>query len=97
MTRLGGVLGSVPRRLPQFETGGISQPFRPRAGQRNCMPIHRRDLRGLGDKCSRGCEQSDDRIVGCRLTNSSRPRDRTCEQFFSRYLSPAAVNFQNRE
>src|SRR6516165_1824561 len=40
---------------------------------------------------------SDERIVGCRLTNSSRPRDRTCEQFFSRYLSPAAVNFQNRE
>jgi len=31
------------------------------------MPIHQRDLRGLRDKWSRGCEKSDDRIVGCRL------------------------------
>src|SRR5262249_7097693 len=37
----------------------------------------------------------DDRIVGCRLTNGSRPRNKTCEQFFSRYLSPAAIEFQN--
>ena len=88
---------AVPRRLPQFETSGISQPFWPRARQRNCMPIHQRDLRGLRDRWSRGCEKSDDRIVGRRLTNSSRLRDRTCEQFVSRYLSPAAVNFQNRE
>jgi hypothetical protein len=61
------------------------------------MPIHQRDLRGLRDRWSRGCEKSDDRIVGRRLTNSSHLRDRTCEQFVSRYLSPAAVNFQNRE
>jgi hypothetical protein len=45
------------------------------------MPIHHRDLRGLRDKWSRGCEKSDDRIVGSRLTNSSRLRDRTCERF----------------
>src|SRR5262249_5774518 len=81
---------SVPRRLPQF-----SQPFGPRARKRNCTPIHYHDLRGLRDKWSRGCEKSDDRIVGCRLTSSSRPRDRSCEQFFGRCWSPAAVNFQN--
>src|SRR2546426_4428593 len=87
---------AVPRGLPQFETSGISQPFWPRARQRNCTPIHHRDLRGLRDKWSRGCEKSDDRIVGGRLTSSSRPRDGTCEQFFGRYLSPAPVNLQNR-
>src|SRR5262245_8794405 len=89
--------GVIRGMSAQFETSGFSQPFWPRARQRNCTPIHHRDLRGLRDKWSRGCEKSDDRIVGCRLTNSSRLRDRTCEQFVSRYLSPAAVNFQNRE
>jgi hypothetical protein len=69
---------AVPRRLPQFETSGISQPFWPWARQRNSMPIHHRDLRGLRDSWSRGCEKSDDRIVGCRLTNSSRPPSLRC-------------------
>jgi len=54
-----------------LNSSGISQPFWPRARQRNCMPIHHSDLRGLRDKWSRGCEKSDDRIVGCRLTTAA--------------------------
>ena len=75
-----------------------SQPVWPRTRQRNWAPNRHDALHRLWGilECGRS-EEGRRRIVRACLTNTRRLLDGTCEQFFSRFLFLAAINFQKRE